>query len=365
MASTQAESARAVDALRSWIGLSALQRRALEALVGEIRIASDDVESNVEGLSQRFQHMAETMRAQATTVQELVTSVEAVHVAGESIPLTAVAQSVGNTLSNLIEKIVYLSSRGVSMAYALDDVLVELTSVEGSLGQIDQINKQTNLLALNAKIEAARAGEAGRGFAVVAEEVRELAKAVNSLSTVIKSQIDSIANGLRQSHGILQEIAVVDLSDEHLRGNVRIDMIMQCLTEQNAQLASTLQTTASTSEQMTRDLSAAIVGMKSQDGARQRLDNVNAALEVLTGAVADLRDKSTQDMATARGETDVDRAWLGHMIDRCTLDEMRKRFVESILMEKRAADTPPGATAMPGHESGELGGGIRFSSEAQ
>jgi len=61
--------------LRRWLGLSAVQRRALEALINEIAIASGDVESNVQGLSRRLQSIAGTAREQAATVQDLVGSV--------------------------------------------------------------------------------------------------------------------------------------------------------------------------------------------------------------------------------------------------------------------------------------------------
>ena len=74
-------------------------------------------------------------------------------------------------------------------------------SIDGIIGDIDDIAAQTNLLALNAAIEAARAGEAGRGFAVVAEEVRKLAD--DSLRAT--SQVKEIVANIREKMTSVQE----------------------------------------------------------------------------------------------------------------------------------------------------------------
>src|SRR5262249_12108596 len=156
-----------------------------------------------------------------------VSSIQEVRVEGEVISLTELANSLGETFSQLVGKIMGLSSRGVSMSHALDDVMKELKSVETSLTEIDKINRQTNLLALNAKIEAARAGEAGRGFSIVADEVRDLAQTVNNLSSMIKRQINLIGAGLRNSHTLLKDIACVDTSEENLNAHARINTVMK------------------------------------------------------------------------------------------------------------------------------------------
>jgi methyl-accepting chemotaxis protein len=344
----------AIEFLQRWLGLSVMQRRVLGSLIGEIGIVSEDVETNVESLSHRFQGIAATTRAQAETVRELVTSLSVVKFEDKLVPLEEIAESLGTTMSELIGKIVQVSSRGVSMVYSLDDVLSELKSVESSVTQIDRINHQTNLLALNAKIEAARAGDAGRGFSVVAEEVRDLAKSVNNLSTVIKRQIASITGGLRTTYDILQEISTIDTSEENVAANERITTMMNSFVEQNARFAGVLQQTVVATERVTEDVSAAVVSMQFQDRTKQRLENVNAVMQVLAGALGSLHDQSA-DAVVGAHDIAVDNDWLEGMIEQFTLGEMRKRFVEHTLVSPDAGGlrdaeptTNPGADAPDG-----------------
>jgi methyl-accepting chemotaxis protein len=329
----------AIDLLHGWLGLSSVQRRALEALVNEIGIVSIDVETNIGALSEQFQSIAKSSQEQSVTVGDMVSAVQGVELDNAVIPLQEVAESLSSTISGLIEKILLLSSRGMSMVYSLEDLIEQLSLVEGSVSQIEKINQQTNLLALNAKIEAARAGESGRGFAVVADEVRELAKTVNSLSATIRTQISSISSRMCDSYDLIKEIVTIDTSEENLRANSRIESIMQHLVEQNMRLAAVLKKTAATSEEITEAVSSAVVRMQFQDRTKQRLENVNAALDVLVGALADLCVRTAKGVGIERIDDDIDHDWLNQMIGKTTLGEMRKRFVAHILMSKDSAQT--------------------------
>lgn len=344
-----ANGAGGVELLQDWLGLSVLQRRALDALVGEIGIVSGHVEANVDGLSSRFQTIAATTRAQAVTVQDLVTSIQSVRINGEELHLSQVASGLGDTLARLIDKITVLSSRGGAMLGSLEGVLGQLTSVEASIAAVDKINRQTNLLALNAKIEAARAGEAGRAFAVVANEVRELAQSIDALAGVIRGQIGSISSGLRSSHAMLRDIAAVDMSDESLTARASVGTVMQTLVEQNARFAAVLQQTAETTQAITTEVSAAVVGMQFQDLAKQRLGNVGGALRALAAALEAAEVRTALTGAEADDDA-LDRIWVERMIAGCTLHEVRTRLTNRILS--------PGSpmTEAPAGDGGDLDG---------
>lgn len=319
--------------------------------MAELDIVSGDVEANVGHLTERFHGIVATTREQADTVKELVGSIQAVTLDGEVIPLTKVAANLGDTLAELIDKIVTLSSRGGSMVSALDGVLGDLKSVETSVGQIDRINQQTNLLALNAKIEAARAGEAGRGFSVVAEEVRELAKAVNSLSSAIRGQINSISGGLAKSHGILQEIAAVDMSQANRHAKDHVRMVMRCLVEQNASAADILRKNATTTEKVTQDVSAAIVAMQFQDLTAQRLNDVKKLLAGLAEALGGMHDLSPSGLAMVDAGTQQKQA--RDLVERCTLSEVRKRLSTRLLGSGADGQTAaPSSRPRPAEDNG-------------
>lgn len=330
----------AVDLLQSWLGLSTLQRRALEALIGELGIASGHMETSVQGLTQRFENIAATTREQAGIVHGLVSSIQVVEVDGAAIHLAEVSSGLGRTLSALMDKIGVLADRGGRTERSLDGVLAEIVSVEGSVAQIETINRQTNLLALNAKIEAARAGEAGRAFAVVADEVRLLAQSINTISSTIKEQIGSIAAGLRSSHGLLHEIATVDVSNESKGAEARVRTVMQSLVDQNARFAAVLQKTAETTQAITSDVSAAIVAMQFQDLTKQRLENMQSVLQALSLALQETSERTVSE-ASVTADGTPDQGWAEAMIAACTLGEIRERLKRQVLHGAAASAPEP------------------------
>ncbi len=343
--------------LKRWLGFSAGQSRTLQALIGEVQIVSADMQSNVLEISNRLEAIVETTRQQTKTVDELVTSIQGVNVDGEIIHLPHLAEDLGQTLADLTQKILGLSTRGISMSSSLNGVLAELGLVEGSVAGIDKINKRTSLLALNAKIEAARAGEAGRGFSVVADEVRELAMAVNQLAVQIKRQIATIGAGLRNTHGLLMEVSTVHMSEENLDAYARIKTVMRCLVEQNAHYAGTLQQTAATTERITADVSAVIVGMQFEDRAKQYLENVCKAIEAVVASIDDLSSQSPLASGPAAGNADSDK-WAEAVIAHCTLYEMRKRLTAHILPMK--GGLPANAYEAAGACDNAANSGIEF-----
>jgi methyl-accepting chemotaxis protein len=315
----------AVELLQRWLGLSDTQKQALTVLMTVLQDVSGLIEGNVGELSQRFNNLAATSREQTNSVQALAGNIDTVDVDGEKVPLAYFFERLKETISELVEKIVFLSSRGVNLVYKLDDVLVELKGVQGSISSIDKINRQTNLLALNAKIEAARSGEAGRGFAVVANEVRDLASSVDRLSGNLKSQLGAIGQGIGDCYGMLQEIAAVDMSQQNLIANARISTMMQTLLRQNAELGKALESNVAASQLIADNISAAVIGMQFQDRAMQMLENASLAMGTAIAGINELRALSDASLPVAP-DGDIAAAVADRILDGCKLGDMRRRL---------------------------------------
>jgi methyl-accepting chemotaxis protein len=316
----------AVYLLREWMNLSVDQRTALKGLIEEIDQACDLIDTNIEGVISSFQNISGRSREQADQIQNLAALSQEIEIDGEKRNVADLATSLKDILAELIEKIVQLSSRGMSMVYKLNDINDELVHVDNSIGQIERINSQTNLLALNAKIEAARAGDAGRGFAVVANEVRDLAKTVDTLSSDLKRQISSISTGLRGAYQLVEEIATMDLSEQNLEINAGFSKMVDRLIEQNEQVADVLQHSATSSKEISQDISMAVVSMQFHDRTKQIFQNVNLALGTFSGVLEDLADRGRE--VAFEGEEPVAAAegFKDQLIGCFSLNEMSERF---------------------------------------
>ena len=330
----------AVEFLQKWLGLSDAQRRSLEFLCGEIDHVCDDMAGSVETLTGRFQNMADVSRRQMDVVHDLAQHSGAIELNGERIPIEAMATDLAATISEFVQKIVHMSSRGVSMVYTLDDVLSELKMVEGSIGQIEKINRQTNLLALNAKIEAARAGEVGRGFAVVATEVQELARSVDAMSVDLKTHIANIAGGLNKGYVLLQEIATTDMSEANLFADSRINAMMAVLVQQSGRLGRALEETANASKVLTNDIGAAVFGLQFEDRAKQRLQHIGNALRILESFGGQLERDSVAGVGVVAADDGIGREMVERITAEATLGAVRERFVREVAGLDTASTQP-------------------------
>ena len=85
---------------------------------------------------------------------------------------------------------------------AMEDINIQVNSINEAIALIDQIAFQTNILSLNAAVEAATAGEAGKGFAVVAAEVRNLASRSAEAAKEIKNIVGNATSKANQGKEI-------------------------------------------------------------------------------------------------------------------------------------------------------------------
>lgn len=308
-----------------------VQHQAIVAAMDELSALSSLIEDNAAGVSQQFLGIAANTTRQTEIIQSLISDTSQIEINGEAFTLSDVASGLQDSMSSLVGKILFLSSRGMTMVYALEDVMAEMREVTASISQIEKINSRTNLLALNAKIEAAHAGAAGRGFSIVANEVRELAAHTNAISTELKDRVRKVSTGLTDSFSLLKEISTIDMSEENVLTNERIKMIIQGLLEQHARFADVLGSTSTMTEQVTGEINAAVTRMQYHDRATQCLQNISSVLSVVAQSINEARNNPTispQDV-TQRLDKVV------------TLGDMRRRVMARIKGEALPPESPP------------------------
>ena len=122
--------------------------------------------------------------------------------------ITKIVDTMINALSDIGDKINYLSSSINNLAGMNSAILDEAKRANEMTGDTDEVvsfikgvASQTNLLGLNASIEAARAGEQGRGFSVVAQEIRKLSNSSNESIAKIEDVIKNISNSIENING--------------------------------------------------------------------------------------------------------------------------------------------------------------------
>lgn len=164
----------------------------LSQTLSEINKVSDYVASSAAQLSDGAQNITDGATDQASSVQELMSTIANV---SEQVQKNAENAGVANDMAKIVgEDIVSSNEQMQDVVKSMDLINESSTQISGIINTINDIAAQTNLLALNASIEAARAGEEGKGFAVVATQVGNLAA---QSAEAAKSSYDLIAQAIK------------------------------------------------------------------------------------------------------------------------------------------------------------------------
>jgi methyl-accepting chemotaxis protein len=151
----------------------------LLANVDKLNVSSNEAAASLEETAAALEEITSNIRNNTQNIQKMATY---------SNSVTKSAQD-GENLAN-------------QTTVAMEEINIQVNSINEAISVIDQIAFQTNILSLNAAVEAATAGEAGRGFAVVAAEVRNLASRSAEAAKEIKNIVGNATSKANQGKEI-------------------------------------------------------------------------------------------------------------------------------------------------------------------
>ena len=161
-----------------------------------------------------------------------------------------------------------------------------LESLEG----VNDIARHTTMLSLNVSIEAARAGDAGKGFAVIASEIRRLASQVQTISSDVKTRVETLM------HSITVELKqrTEERENEDVQALAKFSASLDWLADDVGTIVShqgeVLQKVEAESEAVAHPIIEIMGSVQFQDIVRQRLEQLEGLLTTVDDHVAELRE---------------------------------------------------------------------------
>ncbi|WP_419728562.1 methyl-accepting chemotaxis protein [Lichenicola sp.] len=335
---TNAETPRADDDLLRWRKAGRTQQITLGAATSEIEQTAMFIEQVVVGLADRFTALARQATAQSTQVKAMLLQSDRIVTATESVTMSDFTDLLQNTLREVVGRIIDMSGNARSMGRALADVSDSVGRVDKYMNDLKTINEQTKILSLNATIEAARAGEAGRGFAIVANEVRQLSTQTERLSQAMHREISGIGTSVAQGRGIIDKVAMVDVSDNLATGQ-RLELLLAGLLQRRNDINDVIGDSAHGSSEIADQISVIVEAFQFQDRSKQRLLHVADMLRALDGLL-----DQTRIAASPSPDTDdppPDQEWMDRLIASITMGEVRERFRACLSGTPIASGTVP------------------------
>ena len=230
------------------------QARAQGELALERTQAAQDAEARLEEQERSAGVLAErigVVRGAGDRLCDQVATIDAV-VGGLREAVDDIARAATGATTRAQEA----SRQAGASAQTVARLATTMTEIEQVASSISGIADQTNLLALNATIEAARAGESGRGFAVVAGEVKDLARETAQATEHIRRVVESVRGDVTSTANSLDSIRRVVAGVVDAQATIAAAVEEQSVSTTQALQAVHL--ASREAEQMARDLGSLV-----------------------------------------------------------------------------------------------------------
>ncbi|WND02105.1 methyl-accepting chemotaxis protein [Temperatibacter marinus] len=323
--------------LSLWTGLSKAEQNTFRFLIDESENINSLLEKETSGLQAHFYSLINMTNEQSTIIKKLRDELAIIQLSDRKISLSEMVDFFNTVFTESVSATLEISQTAVELAFSLDDTVGNMENVVTQITSIEAINKQTNLLALNAKIESARAGEAGKGFGVVADEVRELSKNINHVAEDLRSKVNTVSDGISNSHHKLQTLANLDMSDT-LKAKDSIEEMMQGLTDKNQMLENTLDQSRSVSEKISGDISVMVQKFQFQDRVSQLLAEFDSSLKVIH-EYQEMIEQAIQSRTVSDSQiiSDINEDFYELLYEKTTLGEVKSRLSEKFAIDSGEA----------------------------
>jgi len=250
----------------------------ISSIIAIVDMTTKSLLESSKELNESSSSLSNSSNKQAAGLEEASAAIEEI--------LASIKQSSNNAndMANLAKDVTKSSTDGEVLAKqtstAMSEITEQVTAINDAITIIDQIAFQTNILSLNAAVEAATAGEAGKGFAVVAQEVRNLASRSAEAANEIKALVEKaavktkegqeISSNMIEGYNHLNEnisstITIINdvarSAKEQQTSMIQIsDTVNQLdkVTQENANVAGSINTMANENEQLAKNLEVAI-----------------------------------------------------------------------------------------------------------
>jgi twitching motility protein PilJ len=266
----------------------------------KISTSTRETQSAALKLANASNRQAQEIRRTATTVTEMVHSIDQVSLNAQESALVAersvaFAKKGGDVVNGTIEGMNKIRDQIQETSKRIKRLGESSQEIGDIVSLINDIADQTNILALNAAIQASMAGDAGRGFAVVADEVQRLAERASKATNQIEALVKTIQNDTNEAVISMEHTTIEVVSGARLTQDAGI--ALDEIKNVSGSLAELIRTILAVAKKQTDSASQIAAAMKIIEEITTQTATGSQSTAQSIGDLTELSDAMKQSVA--------------------------------------------------------------------